>query len=132
MQRKLIIISALLPWFLSGCISNGGDETEECKPTTIVESKPIIHPDLPKPVLFKYNDSFIITKETIREMDDNVVFQAFEFDDGQQLGVDLNNLKSYVRQLTSVLCSYRAELKEDICLQYLPNEEENQNLDERE
>lgn len=121
----MIIISAMIPWILSGCISNGEYSPPKCPPTiTVVDSKPIVHPDLPRPVVIRYNPPYIITKETIKELDDNVVLQAFEYDDGQSLGVDLNNLKSYIRQLNTVICSYRKELKEEVCKPYLPIDNE--------
>tara|TARA_B100000700_G_scaffold228866_1_gene252906 strand:- start:439 stop:849 length:411 start_codon:yes stop_codon:yes gene_type:complete len=91
---------------------------DEPEPEIIYKEKPLVHPRLPDATAFRYSDPFIVTKEKIAEMDDNIVLQCFEYDDGQDVAIDMERAMSYIRELTAVLCSYRKELDEPRCAMY--------------
>ena len=122
------ITTGLMCLFLSGCILTPEPETE-----IVYRDKPLVHPTLPEPATMRYNQPYIITKETMAKQDDNAVFQCFEYDDGQDLGVDMERARAYIRELTAVLCSYRENLDEPLCRQYngdFSPKEETQNAED--
>lgn len=110
---SLIIIATVI--FVSGC-----SLTPEPQVVTkvVYVDKPLTHYPLPEPVNFHDGQIHIITKETIRDYPDNVVFQAFEWNDGQELRISLEDMVRYVQELTAVLCSYRKSLEEARCVPY--------------
>lgn len=117
MQRLIVIILGL--FLLVGCKLLPDPVIVE-KPVYI--EKPLIHPPFPEPFVFEYKAPHVITKETIQDDPDNIVYQGFEWDDGQDLVIQLQKWRDYTRKLTAVVCSYRRDLKEEICKQYLPKE----------
>lgn len=126
MFRAIILSSVLL---LSGCSLFSEPEPEVITNTEYVE-KPLIHPEMPRPVdAFKPN-WMVITKETIAEKPDNFVAQGLEWDQGQDYRIWLEDVSRYIQQLQSVVCSYRNELDEEICQRYKQKQgEDNENED---
>lgn len=80
--------------------------------------KPMIHPPLPTPINFHRGTPRVITKETILGEPDKSVFQCFEWNEGQELGISLNDTRSYINSLRAIVCSYRRELNEAYCKEF--------------
>ena len=110
MFRAIILISTLL---LGSC-SILTPEPEVIRDTEYVE-KPLLHPDMPRPLRAYNPDWMVITKETIAEQPDNFVAQGLEWDQGQEYAIWLEDVKRYINQLLLVACSYRGELDEQVC-----------------
>ena len=109
---KLLCFSFLSVIILAGCSSNG--KVEYIKEPVYIE-KPVVHPKLPDPVNFTKRTPEIVTKETIKNDPDNVVYQCFKYEYGQDFGVSLAEFITYVTKLKLVLCKYRDELNEEQC-----------------
>lgn len=86
---------------------------------TVYVERPLIHPPMPQPVNFHTPRLRIITKDTIEPEPDNAVFQCFEWNDGQELRISLEQAYTYTRELLTILCSYRKDENEEICKPYV-------------
>ena len=106
-KRTTVILVGLL---LSGCSIFGEPEVIR-EPVEV--NKPVIHPEPPEPFIFEYQEPHVITKETINKEPDNVVFQCFEWDDGQRLRIQLEKWKANYLELKEKFCSYRVDIEND-------------------
>lgn len=113
MQRLITVLC--LSVLMTGCFLTPEPIVIE-KPIYI--EKPLIHPGLPEPFVFEYQAPEVVTKETIQNKPDNVVYQAFEWNDGQDLRIQLEKWLTYTRQLQGLLCLYRKELEEEFCQKF--------------
>ena len=118
-MRMIFIIIILT--LLSGC-SILKPEVIKVTETRYIE-KPMVHPPLPRPVNFHSGVPRVITKETIMGEPDRAVFQCFEWNDGQELGISLNDMRAYINSLRATVCSYRRELNESFCEEYIDNKD---------
>lgn len=124
-MKKAIILPVIIIviWLMVGC-SMFPEPVVDTR--SVYNEKATIHEPLPEPQTFTYNDPYVITKETIEDDPDNVVYQCFEFDDGQELGISLQKQNQYIEKLKALLCSYREELNEAECEPYINQEKDDE------
>lgn len=81
------------------------------KPITIIsEPKRIIHPELPAPIdPYKFDWRVVVLE------DGKTVIVGLDYDDSVDFKIFLEDIKRYINQSNTILCSYRRDLNEPQC-----------------
>lgn len=111
-MRRLILASVALA--ISACSSTSVPQTD------IIEL-PIYHPVRPEP--YKTCSVYWNYLEV-----DGSAMKAITFDDGIELEKCMRDKNRYMEQLNQVLCQYRQELSEPMCLKDKNDGTKNQNI----
>lgn len=98
MRKGLALLAAL---FLVGCTSVREVPVER-------DVLPVFHPSLPEPV------EVCNIKWNVLVLDENP-YVALTYNDNITAAICFNEYERYIIQLLRVACSYRTELKEEIC-----------------
>lgn len=101
-MRNITSMIVLVLMLLSGCASD---------PITVVsDPKRIIHPELPAPIdPYKFDWKVVVLE------DGKTVIVGLDYDESVDFKIFLEDIKRYIKQSNTILCSYRRDLNEPQC-----------------